>query len=59
MSEDADADEVQIDQRAAPDRNLRPVVFGGDGLFEDLSHENWAAIRDRAYENCGGNANPP
>jgi hypothetical protein len=29
---------------------LRRVTFGGDGLAPDLSHDDWDAIRDRAYE---------
>lgn len=33
---------------------LRRVPFGGDGLSPDLSAEDWAAIRDRAYEDRGG-----
>ena len=33
---------------------LRRVTFGGDGLAEGLSHHDWAAIRDRAYEDRGG-----
>ena len=33
---------------------LRRVPFGGEGLSPDLSPEDWAAIRDRAYEDRGG-----
>ena len=33
---------------------LRRVPFGGEGLSPDLSHTDWGAIRDRAYEDRGG-----
>ncbi|MBI3402437.1 MAG: DUF2191 domain-containing protein [Acidobacteria bacterium] len=33
---------------------LRRVTFGGKGLAADLSHDDWNAIRDRAYEGRGG-----
>ena len=33
---------------------LRRVTFDGDGLSPDLSHDDWGAIRDRAYEDRGG-----
>ena len=33
---------------------LRRVTFGGDGLSPDLAAGDWAAIRDRSYEDRGG-----
>jgi hypothetical protein len=33
---------------------LRRVTFGGDGLSPDLAATDWAAIRDRSYEDRGG-----
>lgn len=33
---------------------LRRVPFGGEGLSPDLSHHDWDAIRDRAYDDRGG-----
>jgi hypothetical protein len=33
---------------------LRRVTFGGEGLSPDLSPDDWAGIRDRAYDGRGG-----
>jgi hypothetical protein len=33
---------------------LRRVPFGGEGLSPDLAADDWASIRDRAYEDRGG-----
>ena len=44
-----------VDKRAGRGKfALRRVTFGGEGLSPDLADGDWAAIRDRSYEDRGG-----
>jgi len=54
LVEQALRDLLDAETGRPPVEPIRPVTVGGSGLQPGLSWDDWAAIRDRAYEGRGG-----
>ena len=54
LVEQALRDLLEAEGAGPPLEPIRPVTFGGNGLQPGLSWDDWAALRDRAYEGRGG-----